>query len=77
MLGCHSVRPHWGPALEENWDWRGPISAPEFAEPTFPGPVSAVGATLAVARGPVWDRPLRGERDRPCIRVGAGVPIRP
>ena len=20
MLGCHSVRPHWGPALEENWD---------------------------------------------------------
>ena len=77
VLGCHSVRPHWGPALEENWDWRGPSSAPEFAEPTFPGPVSAVGATLAVARGPVWDRPLRGERDRPCIRVGAGVLIRP
>src|SRR5699024_3410576 len=29
------------------------------------------------ARGPVWDRPLRGEWDRSCIRVGAGVLTRP
>ena len=29
------------------------------------------------ARGPVWDRPLRGKWDRSCIRVGAGVLTRP
>ena len=29
------------------------------------------------ARGPAWDRPLRGKWGRPCIRVGAGVLTRP
>ena len=36
VLGCHSVRPHWGPEREENWDWCGFIPAPAASEPTLP-----------------------------------------
>ena len=36
VLGCHSIRPHWGPEREENWDWCSSISAPDSAEPTLP-----------------------------------------
>ena len=36
VLGCHSVRPHWGPEREENWDWCGFASAPAVSEPTLP-----------------------------------------
>ena len=36
VLGRHSVRPHWGPEREENWDWGGFIPAPAASEPTLP-----------------------------------------
>ena len=36
VLGRHSVRPHWGPEREENWDWCGFIPAPAASEPTLP-----------------------------------------
>ena len=34
VLGCHSIRPHWGPKQTENYSDCSPTSAPEFAEPT-------------------------------------------
>ena len=37
VLGCGSVRPHWGPEREGNWSCCGSASAPGFAEPTPPG----------------------------------------
>ena len=50
VLGCHSVRPHWGPEREENWDWCGSASAPAASEPNAPGAEYAIGATLAGPR---------------------------
>ena len=48
----------------------GVIESPLTAVPRMKG-------ALAAARGPVSARPLRGEWDRSCICVGAGVLTRP
>ena len=47
VLGCHSVRPHWGPEQEENWDWCDFIPAPAASEPTSRGRSRRRG-------GPMW-----------------------
>ena len=47
VLGCHSVRPHWGPEREENWDWCDFIPAPAASEPTSRGRSRRRG-------GPMW-----------------------
>ena len=66
VLECRSVRPHWGPEREENWDWCGSASAPAASEPNAPGAEYAIGATLAVARMPPRKKafPFRGRWPR-------------